>query len=83
MKGHNNTDIQTWKLKCILQIYFKSSSVKFFRKALDEGYPQTENRSKPVFRPKHPVPYMTLATMEKELNHLQQAGVIQSINYSL
>ena len=36
--------------------------------------------SKPIFRLKHPVPYT--ATVENELNHLQQEGVIQPINYS-
>ena len=38
--------------------------------------------SKPIFRPKRPVPYAALATVENELNRLQQAGVIQPINYS-
>ena len=38
--------------------------------------------SKPIFRPKRPVPYAALATVENELNRLQHAGVIQPINYS-
>ena len=38
--------------------------------------------SKPIFRPKRPVPYAAFATVENELNRLQQAGVIQTINYS-
>ena len=38
--------------------------------------------SKPIFRPKRPVTYAALATVENELNRLQQAGVIQPINYS-
>ena len=38
--------------------------------------------SKPIFRPKRPVPYAALALVENELNRLQQAGVIQPINYS-
>ena len=37
--------------------------------------------SKPIFRPKRPVPYAALATVENELNCLQQAGVIQPISY--
>ena len=37
--------------------------------------------SKPIFRPKRPVPYAALATVENEQNRLQQAGVIQPINY--
>ena len=35
-----------------------------------------------MFRPKHPIPYAALATLENELNRLQQAGVIQPTNYS-
>ena len=38
--------------------------------------------SKPILRPKRPVPYADLAIVENELNSLQQAGVIQPINYS-
>ena len=38
--------------------------------------------SKPIFRPKRPVPYAALATVENEINRLQQGGVIQPINYS-
>ena len=38
--------------------------------------------SKPISRPKRPLSYAALATVENELNRLQQAGVIQPINYS-
>ena len=37
--------------------------------------------SKPIFRQKRQVPYAALATVENELNSLQQAGVIQPINH--
>lgn len=37
---------------------------------------------KPVFRPKRPVPFDALDIVIKELNRLQQAGVIQPINCS-
>ena len=37
--------------------------------------------SKPIFRPKRPVRYAALATVENELNRLQQSGIIQPINY--
>lgn len=37
---------------------------------------------KPVFRPKRPVLFDALDIVIKELNRLQQAGVIQPINYS-
>ena len=38
--------------------------------------------SKPIFRPKRPVSYAALNKFEKELNHLQEAGVIEPTNYS-
>jgi hypothetical protein len=36
----------------------------------------------PVFRPKRPVPYAVLPCVEKELDRLQNLGVIQPVNYS-
>ena len=38
--------------------------------------------SKPIFRPKRPVSYATLNKVEKELDRLQEAGVIEPTNYS-
>ena len=38
--------------------------------------------AKPVFRPKRPVPYATLPTVDEELNRLQQRGVITPVSYS-
>ena len=38
--------------------------------------------SKSIFRSKRPVQYAALSTVENEQNRLQQAGVIQPINYS-
>ncbi|GAA51908.1 hypothetical protein CLF_106999 [Clonorchis sinensis] len=38
--------------------------------------------STPIFRPKRPVPFAALATVENELFRLQQSGVIQPVNYS-
>ncbi|KAH9581803.1 hypothetical protein MS3_00008831 [Schistosoma haematobium] len=38
--------------------------------------------AKPVFRPKRPVPYATLQTVDEELNRLQQQGVITPVSYS-
>ncbi|CAH8452171.1 unnamed protein product [Schistosoma rodhaini] len=38
--------------------------------------------AKPVFRPKRPVPYATLPTVDEELNRLQQQGVITPVSYS-
>ena len=38
--------------------------------------------AKPVFRPKRPVPYAALDIVEAELTRLQDAGVIEPVNYS-
>ena len=38
--------------------------------------------SKPIFRPKRPVSYAALNIVKKELDHLQEAGVIKPTNYS-
>ncbi|PIO61563.1 hypothetical protein TELCIR_16909 [Teladorsagia circumcincta] len=38
--------------------------------------------AKPVFRPKRPVPYAALASVEKELERLEANGVISKVNYS-
>lgn len=38
--------------------------------------------SKPVFRPKRPVPYAALSIVEDELKRLQQAGVLKPVNFS-
>ena len=38
--------------------------------------------SKPIFRPKCPVSYAVLNIVEKELDRLQEAGVIEPTNYS-
>ncbi|CAH8629424.1 unnamed protein product [Schistosoma rodhaini] len=38
--------------------------------------------AKPIFRPRRPVPYAALELVDQELNRLQQAGVIQPVNYS-
>ena len=38
--------------------------------------------SKPIFRPKRPVSYAALNIIEKELNRLQEAGIIEPTNYS-
>ena len=38
--------------------------------------------SKPIFRPKCPVSYAAPNIVEKELDHLQEAGVIEPTNYS-
>lgn len=36
---------------------------------------------KPVFRPRRPVPYSTLPTVDEELNRPQQQGVITPVSY--
>ena len=38
--------------------------------------------NKPIFRPKCPVSYVALNQVEKELDCLQEAGVIEPTNYS-
>ncbi|KAA3681263.1 uncharacterized protein DEA37_0012735 [Paragonimus westermani] len=38
--------------------------------------------ARPVFRPKLPVPYAALHLVDKELDRLQEAGVLVSVNYS-
>lgn len=38
--------------------------------------------AKPVFRPKRPVPYAALPAVEKEINRLEEMGVISRIDYS-
>ena len=38
--------------------------------------------SRPVFRPKRPVPYAALQMVDEELDRLQKLGVIQPVNYS-
>lgn len=37
--------------------------------------------AKPVFRPKRPVPYAALPTVEKELERISKPGVIKPVNY--
>ena len=59
----------------------------FFKKVSDvvlklKATLKLKSDSKPIFRTKRPVPYAALATVESELNRLQQAGVIQPIDYS-
>ncbi|MBM6549307.1 transposase family protein, partial [Streptococcus dysgalactiae subsp. equisimilis] len=41
-----------------------------------------KTRSKPVFRPKRPVPYAAVSTAETELQRLQQTGVLKPVNCS-
>ncbi|KAA3677574.1 uncharacterized protein DEA37_0010992 [Paragonimus westermani] len=38
--------------------------------------------ARPVFRPKRPVPYAALPLVDKELDRLQEAGVLKPVNYS-
>ncbi|EGT46872.1 hypothetical protein CAEBREN_15395 [Caenorhabditis brenneri] len=38
--------------------------------------------SKPVFKPKRPVPYGALEAVEKELDRLEGLGVLKKVNYS-
>ncbi|KAK4474327.1 hypothetical protein MN116_000411, partial [Schistosoma mekongi] len=38
--------------------------------------------SKPVFRPKRPVPYAAIPVVEQELERLQKLGVIEPVNFS-
>ena len=38
--------------------------------------------SKPIFRPKRPVSYAALNIVEKELDRLQEVGIIEPTNYS-
>ncbi|MFH4976831.1 hypothetical protein AB6A40_003540 [Gnathostoma spinigerum] len=38
--------------------------------------------ARPVFRPKRPVPYATLPALEKELDRLEENGIISKVNYS-
>ena len=54
----------------------------FFRRILKKKLKLKAN-TKPIFRPKQPVPYATLDMVKKELQHLQQEDVIELTNYSL
>lgn len=71
--------------------HFKSMLKAKFNNVFQEGLGcctkvkatlKLKSDTKPIFRPKRPVPYAALATVEEELNRLQQAGVIQPTNYS-